>query len=102
MNDDTTITLTTSNSTAITVTTSSPGGIIELWFRIWLQIIQPDIVIFGMITNPIIFLLMPRSAVTVGPSAKIYYVTIAISDFINLSVEYMWYTLISDSMYAFI
>ena len=101
MNPNSIITLNTSSSEAITVTTSSPGGVIQLWFRIWLQIIQPDIVIFGMITNPIILLLMPRSAVTVGPSAKIYYVTIAISDFINLSVEYVWYTLISDSMYAF-
>ncbi|MCP6769671.1 hypothetical protein NL529_32965, partial [Klebsiella pneumoniae] len=81
-----------SSTAAISVTTSSPGGVIELWFRIWIQIIEPDIVIFGIITNPIIFFIMPRSVVAVGPSAKIYYVTIAISDIINLSVEYMWYT----------
>lgn len=74
----------------------------ELWLRLWFEIIEPDVLIFGILTNAMIFLIMPRPEVTVAPSAKIYYVSIAISDFINLINSWVLYTTVNDSMCALV
>ena len=89
-----------SNNTLSTSNTSATKTVTELWLRLWFEIVEPDIVIFGLITNAVIFLIMPRSGVSVAPSAKICYVSIAISDFINLINSWVLYTTINDSMYV--
>lgn len=73
----------------------------QLWLRIWFEIIEPDVLVIGIFSNAFIFLVMPRTGVTIGQSAKIYYVLIAISDFINLINSWIMYCTINDSMYLF-
>ena len=68
--------------------------------RLWFEIFEPDIIIFGLVTNSLVFLVMPRSKVEVGPSAKLYYVSLAISDFFALIVGWFLQTLINDTMYV--
>ena len=89
-----------SNNTLSISNITATKTVTELWLRLWFEIFEPDIVIFGLITNAVIFLIMPRSSVSVAPSAKIYYVSIAISDFINLINSWVLYTTINDSMCA--
>ena len=83
----------TNNSNTSTIVT-------ELWLRIWFEIFEPNIISFGLVSSVLIFLVMPRSKVAVGPSAKIYYVSIAISDLINLVDGFFLFTVINDTMYA--
>ena len=71
----------------------------ELWLRIWFEIIAPDILIFGLVSNLLVFIVMPRQKVLVGVSAKIYYTSIAISDFIDLINSWILYGTINDTMY---
>ena len=91
---------TNSNLTFSTSSTASANPVTELWLRLWLEIFEPDIIIFGLVTNSLVFLVMPQSKVKVGPSAKLYYVSLAISDFFALIVGWLLKTLISDSMYV--
>ena len=51
-----------------------------LWLRIWFELIEPWILLFGVIFNVLVIIIMPRRAVAVAQSAKIYYVSIAVSD----------------------
>lgn len=85
----------------LSFSTSAPKTVIELWLRLWFEIIEPDILIFGVIANAVIFLVMPRPEVAVAPTAKIYYISIAISDFLNLIVGWIFFTTVNDSMCDF-
>lgn len=72
----------------------------NLWMRLWFEIFEPDITIFGIVTNFLVVLVMPRSKVAVGSSAKIYYISMSISDFFNLINSWLLYAVVNDSMYA--
>lgn len=85
----------------ISTAASANGYLSELWIRLWFEIIEPDIVIFGLIANALVIIVMLRQGVAVGTSPKIYYTSIAISDFFNLINNWVLYTLINDSMYEF-
>lgn len=82
----------------LTLSTSS-GNLWQLWLRLWFEIIAPDVLIFGVISNLLVFIVMPRKNVAVGVSAKIYYTSIAISDFIDLINSWILFGTINDSMY---
>ena len=88
------------NSNLHSSTSSTSTTVTELWLRIWFEIFEPNIIIFGLVTSSLIFLVMPRSKVAVGQSAKIYYVSIAISDSINFIDGFILFTIINDTMYA--
>lgn len=88
------------NLSSTTEFTSDYAYLTQLWLRLWFEIIEPNIVIFGLISNALVFIVMPRKGVAVGSSAKIYYTSIAISDFFKLINSYLLYTLINDSMYV--
>ena len=87
-----------SNTILSTSNSATTKTVTELWLRLWFEIFEPDILIFGIVTNAAIFLVIPRPDVAVAPTAKIYYVSIAISDFINLINSWVLYTTINDSM----
>lgn len=72
----------------------------SLWVRLGFEIIVPNIVIFGLVTNTLVVIVMPKKGVAVGSSAKIYYLSIAIFDIINLFNSQVINTIISKSMYV--
>ena len=72
------------NTSSTTVATTTAAQSTALWMRLWFEIFEPDIAVFGVIANAIIFIIMPRREVLVGASTKIYYISIAISDCVNL------------------
>lgn len=86
-----------STTTANTVGTVAP---FPVWLMIWFELLEPWILIFGILGNILVVCVIPRAGVTVGPSLKIYYTSIGVSDIINL-VQYCFYTLFNDTMYAF-
>lgn len=53
----------------------SQGSLIyftSLWIRLLYEILVPNIVIIGLITNALVIIVMPKKEVAVGSSAKIY------------------------------
>lgn len=89
------------SSNVYSTTAVASGYLSELWLRLWFVIIEPDIVIFGLIANTLVVILMPRQSVAVGNSPKIYYTSIAISDLINLIINWVLYTLANNSLCDF-
>lgn len=94
-----------SNSTSIaqittTSTSSTSTDTTPLWLRLWFELIEPWILLFGMVTNIIVVMVMPRHAVAVARSAKIYYITIAAVDVFNLFNSWVIYTFLGDTMCA--
>lgn len=86
--------ITITNSTTL----SSRKNQWELWLRLWFEIIAPDVLAFGVISNLIVVIVMPRQNVAIGVSVKIYYTTIAISDFIDLINSWILFGTINDTM----
>lgn len=74
----------------------------QLWLRLWFEIVAPLVIIFGILSDLLVFIVMPRKNVTVGSSAKIYYSSIAISDCIDLINSWFLYGTINDTMYELI
>lgn len=72
----------------------------SLWVRLCFEIMVPNIAIFGLITNTLVVIVMPKKGLAVGRSAKIYYISIAIFDIINLFNSQVINTTLSESMYA--
>lgn len=68
-------------------------------FAIWFELIEPDIIILGVIMNFLVFYVMPRKGVTIGASLKIYFSIIAIANFLELIFKNFQYTILIDSMY---
>lgn len=91
------------NSSTVILTAAASNAVVSMrsiWLPLWFELFEPDIVIFGLCANALVFIVMPRQGVAVGKSTKIYYTSIAISDFFYLIVYSVLYTLSTDSMYA--
>lgn len=85
---------------SILTATNKSAHTTQLFLRIWFGFIEPNIVFMGIISNALVLIVMPRQGVTIGVSAKIYYLTIGVSDFIDLIDSWLIYTTINDTMYA--
>lgn len=71
-----------------------------LWLRVWFELVEPWILLFGVLSNLLVAALMPRRAVAVASSAKIYYVSIAVCDCYNLINSWILFSFIGDTLYS--
>lgn len=71
-----------------------------LWLRIWFELIEPWILLFGVLFNALVIAIMPRRSVAVAQSAKIYYVSIAVFDCYNLINSWILFSFIGDTLYG--
>ena len=83
-------------------TPSSSTETTPLWLRLWFELIEPWILLFGILTNLLVIAVMPRRAVAVAPSAKFYYISIAAVDVFDLANSWVVYTFLGDTLYALI
>ncbi len=87
------------NTTTIANNNISSTSSRSQWLVIWLEFVEPLIVVFGILNNFLIISIMPNSEVQAAINAKIYYVSIATVDFYNLTIIWLGYSFLYYTLY---
>ena len=75
-----------------------PTEILLVLLNIFLLVIEPLLIIIGLTGNILVLVVMPKQGVLASKSAKFYYITMAIANFLDIIVGWFIRSFLSETL----